>query len=98
MVNTIPELDTTIVNGIQSFAPDNACFDWCLNQQVVHSNNLELETVLLVFGAYIMIVLYSMDDVDFCVKYRNAFIYIAKLMLIAFFVIYILVIRLRIYY
>ncbi len=98
MVNRIPELNITIKNNIQPFAPDNTCFDWCLNQQVVHSNNLELETVMLVVGAYIMIVLYSMDDIDFCVKYRNAFIYIAKLMLIAFFVIYILVIRLRIYY
>ncbi len=98
-ITKIPELNVPMLqNNIQPFAPDNACFDWCLTQQVVHSNNLELETVMLVFSAYIMIVLYSMDDVPFLFKYRNAFIYVAKLMLIAFFVIYILVIRLRIYY
>lgn len=81
----------------QAYIPDQACFNWCLEQQVVHSNNIELYAVGFVALAYTFIVLYGIET-DFFQKYRSGFIYFAKLMLIAFFVVYILVIRLRIYY
>ncbi len=80
------------------YSPDTGCFDWCLEQQVVHSNNLEISAVGLVLVAYVFILLYGMDNIEFLHKYQSAFIYMAKLMLIAFFVVYILIIRLRIYY
>lgn len=80
------------------YIPDDTCFDWCLQQQVVHSNNLEIYAVLLIFAAYIFILLATLEDVEFLKKYQTAFIYMAKLMIIVFFAVYILVIRLRIYY
>jgi len=82
----------------QNYQPSNACFDWCLEQTVVHSNNLELYAVFFVLASYIFIILHSMDNVAILKKFQPELIYMAKLMLIAFFVIYILVIRLRIYY
>ncbi len=86
------------VNPMQQFIPSDACFSWCLEQQVVHSNNLELYAVGLVLMSYIFILLYDMDSIEILQKYRSELIYMAKLMLIVFFVVYILVIRLRIYY
>lgn len=95
---THPELKLDIIDQYNQFIPDSSCFSWCLEQQVVHSNNLELSAVFLIFAAYIFIVLHSMDDVKLLKRFQPELIYMAKLMLIAFFVIYILVIRLRIYY
>lgn len=80
------------------FIPDQGCFNWCLEQQVVHSNNLELSTVALIGVAYTFILLASAEDSEFLMKYKEEFIYMAKLMLIVFFAVYILVIRLRIWY
>ena len=98
--NFTPELYLDIINNPQQqpFIPDNAAFNWCLEQQVVHSNNIELYAIAFVLAAYIFILLYGMEDVEILKKYQPEFIYMAKLMLIAFFVIYIIVIRLSIYY
>ena len=92
---TIPTID---INLQQPYIPTEDAFSWCVEQQVVHSNNIELYAVMFVVAAYVFIVAYGMDDIEFFNKYKNGFIYMAKLLLIAFFVIYILVIRLRIYY
>ena len=94
MINTTITINQNI---IQPFVPNDYCFDWCLEQQVIHSNNIELYAVAFVLAAYIFILLYSMDEVEFLKKYQTEFIYMAKLMLIAFFVVDILIIRLRIY-
>ena len=29
------------------YVPETGCFNWCIEQQVVHSNNLELYAVML---------------------------------------------------
>lgn len=80
------------------YAPTDACFDWCIEQQVVHANNLELYAVAIVGVAYVFILLYEMDSINFFKRYQPELIYMAKLMLIIFFIIYILVIRLRVWY
>ena len=90
----------TLNEGVitKQYIPSDQCFDWCIEQQVVHSNNLELWSVMFVFAAYIFILLHSLDDIEFIQKYQKEFMYMAKLMLIAFFVSYILIIRLRVIY
>ena len=75
------------------------CYSWCLEQQVVHSNNIELGSIFFVLLAFIMLILYFWSfEIKTLEKYRNAFIYMARLFLIVFFAIYILVIRMRIIY
>lgn len=100
---TIPDINLTekLINSSQfqqAYSPTQQAFNWCLEQQVVHSNNLELYAVGIVGLAYVFILLYDLDEIEFLNKYKSGFIYMAKLMLIVFFAIYILVIRLRIYY
>lgn len=83
----------------QQFIPSDACFNWCLEQQVVHSNNLELWIMFFPFAAFIMLIGYFWSyELDSFKKYSTAFIYMARLFLILFFAAYILIIRLRIYY
>lgn len=83
----------------ENFYPTEACFDWCIEQQVVHSNNLELWVMFFPAIAFLMITLYFWSfELDKLEKYRSAFIYMARLFLIMFFAAYILIIRLRIYY
>ena len=83
----------------QNYYPDTDAFQWCLIQQVTHSNNLELNFMLLPLGAFFMIIGYFWTlEFETTKKYSKAFIYMARLFLIIFFIVYILVIRLRIYY
>lgn len=78
------------------YAPDDNCFNWCLEQQVVHSNNMEIYGVMFPAAAYIFILLYlTVDKYPKLEKYKSMFIYWAKLSLIMFFAFYILIIRLR---
>ena len=82
---------------IQPFIPSNQCFDWCVVQQVTHSNNLELYAVMFIVFSYIMIIGYfSANEWEALKPFRNGMLYLAKLSLIIFFAIYILVFRLRI--
>lgn len=76
------------------YTPNAPCFDWCAVQHIIHSNNLELGSIILVVLAYICIVLYGIaDEIKFIKSFKETFIYWAKLLLILFFGYYILVIR-----
>ena len=92
MINlTLDDLQSTM-----PYVPDKPCFDWCLMQQVVHSNNMELYAVMFVVFAYFSILAYYFaGEVEVLKPYKEMFIYWAKLLLILFFAFYILVIRLR---
>lgn len=84
------------LEGIRTmpYAPDVPCFDWCVVQHTIHSNNLELGSIILVVLAYICIVLYGIaDEIKIIKPFKDTFIYWAKLLLILFFGYYILVIR-----
>jgi len=79
------------------YQPDQQCFDWCITQQVTHSNNIELNVVMIVLFAYISLLVYDgIKDSDRFDKYKDVFIYIAKGLMIIFFAVYILMIRLGI--
>ena len=83
----------------QDFVPSDACFNWCVEQQVVHSNNLELKLMFFPLIAFIFILLYfEGNNFEVLAKYQNFFIYMAKLFLIIFFAVYFLVVRLRLVY
>ncbi len=83
----------------QDFIPSDACFNWCVEQQVVHSNNLELKLLFFPFMAFVFLLLYfEGENFEFLAKYQSFFIYMAKLFLIIFFAVYFLVIRLRLVY
>ncbi len=43
---------------MQVFSPDQACYDWCVVQQVTHSNNLELYAMMLPLFAFFMLMGY----------------------------------------
>lgn len=95
------------ITPILKFDPENimtdfnteTCFDWCLEQQIVHSNNIEVWSMFFPFLAFIMLILYFWSfEVKTLEKYRNGFIYMARLFLIVFFAIYILIIRMRVIY
>lgn len=79
------------------YLPDNQCFDWCVAQQVVHSNNMEVYAIRILIVVYFLLVLYFIaGEVKFLQRFnRDTFIYWAKLLMIIFFGFYILVIRMR---
>lgn len=84
---------------IQDYIPDTDAFNWCVEQQVTHSNNLELQFMLLPLAAFFMLIGYFWSlEYESTEKYAKGFVYMARLFLIVFFFVYILVIRLRIYY
>ncbi len=95
MMNLTINTDTQLI----TYHADEACFEWCLNQQVVHANNLELWIMFFPFLSFIFIMLYLWSyELTSLQKYRKGLIYMARLFLIVFFAAYILIIRLRIIY
>ena len=75
------------------------CYSWCVVQQVVHSNNIEVWSMFMPFLSFVMHILYFWSfEVEGLKKYRSGFIYMSRLFLITFFAIYILVIRMRVIY
>lgn len=72
------------------------CFDWCVIQQVAHSNNMELSGLIFIIVAYLLIVFYEIsEEITFLKAHREVFIYWAKLLLLMFFGFYFLIIRMR---
>jgi len=65
------------------------CFDWCLEQNVVHNFNVDMASVGIVGVSYIFHVLYFLgEEYDFFKRYRTMFIYSSRLTLLIFFVYY----------
>lgn len=76
-----------------------SCYDWCLEQTVVHSNNLELQMMLFPAVSFVFLLLYfEADNFEILKDYQNFFIYMAKLFLIIFFAVYLLIVRMRLIY
>lgn len=79
------------------FTPDKNCFDWCIVQHVIHSNNMEINAIIIIIFTYFMIVLHNIsNEINILRPYKETFLYWAKLSLIIFFGFYILIIRMRI--
>lgn len=77
----------------------DTCYSWCLEQQVVHANNIELWSMFFPLLAFVMLILYFWSfKIELLKKYRKGFIYMARLFLIIFFATYILIIRMRVIY
>lgn len=93
------KMNLTISQNISDklgFIPDQDCFNWCAVQQVTHSNNMEIYAVMILVFTYLMIVLYQLsDDFEKLRPFRENFLNLAKLSLVAFFGFYFLIIRLR---
>lgn len=86
---------TEVLNNLNK----DTCFDWCLEQQVVHANNIELWTMFFPLLSFVMLILYFWSfEIKLLEKYRKGFIYMARLFLIIFFATYILIIRMRVIY
>ena len=86
------------VNNTMPYAPDQSCFDWCIVQHVVHSNNMELNAVMIVVFAFIsLIIYYVFGSFDKTKAYKDQFIYYAKLLLTLFLGYYILSIRMGLF-
>lgn len=84
------------LNSVMQYAPNEECFDWCIVQQVRHSNNMELYGILFVVMAYFCILAYYfLGEFEQLRPFRENFIYYAKLLLLLFFGFYILIIRMR---
>lgn len=65
------------------------CFDWCLDQQVVHNFNVDMASVGLITISYILHSLYFLgEEYEFFKRYRNMFMYASRLILLIFFVYY----------
>jgi len=85
-----------VIEIYQPYAPDSQCFNWCVVQQVAHSNNMELSGIIFIVFAYIFIVFYeTANEIPLIKPYRENFIYYAKLLLMVFFGYYFLILRMR---
>jgi len=63
---------------LQSYRPDQQCFDWCAIQHISHSNNLELKIIMFPLFAYIFLILYfSSKEIKLLQPYQDTFLYIA---------------------
>lgn len=99
--------ETNITEMFKEFLPDDilndvnseTCYFWCLQQQVVHSNNLELQMLLFPLASFIFMLLYfEAENFKVLEDYKNFFIYMAKVFLIVFFAAYLLIVRMRLIY
>ncbi len=76
------------------FQPTQQCADWCITEQVIHSNNLEVGAVAFVAFSYVMHLLYfSANEYEKLKRFQTFFLYLSKMSLIIFFAVYILVFR-----
>lgn len=93
---TIQNYSQLILNTAQA---GDTCFDWCVQQQIVHSNNLELKIMLFPAIAFLFLLLYfEGENFEVLERNREFFVYMAKMFLIIFFATYLLIVRMRIIY
>lgn len=87
-------LTIAISNEIKNYSPDQACFNWCAEQHVVHSVNTGVYSLIFIALTYIMIIMYSVAQESEALKdYQETFIYFAKLFILMFFGYYFIVVK-----
>lgn len=71
------------------YEPRPPCVDWCITQKVVGYHNLEINALMIVSLALILIIIYEWaNEYEATKKYAHYFPYFAKLLLYFFFYIY----------
>lgn len=93
---------TSIPDQINSTLPYQAtqkCANWCVEQQLVFYNNLEISAI-----SFVLLALFMLYIAEFCnehERFKNhspTFIYMAKVSMYIFFFVFFIVIKLRMYY
>lgn len=96
MVNLTVNL--TAPKLFEQYAPDQACFDWCIEQHIVHSNNLEAWGVILAAIAYLFLLLAGWAfEIERLKKYQHLFLYMAKVWMLLFFLVYFVFFRWQVF-
>lgn len=90
MTNNLENIDLTIASDLlpkeQITQP---CFDWCVEQHVVHTYNVDMTSIAIIGFSFIMHSMYFLgEEYEFFRKNRNMFIYISRLTIVIFFVYY----------
>lgn len=92
-------ITNTIINNTVGFIPQEDCAEWCISQSITGFNNIEVGAVMFVAGA--LILLYVAEYFYHNEKLREnipTIINLAEILLYIFFFVYVIVIRLRMYY
>jgi len=97
------ELETIDLNfdvvGATVYQPDQQCYEWSLEQSITSYLNIETYTVMFVGVALLFLFAH-----EFCVmhpklsKHAPYMVYSAKIMIYIFFFLYLVVIKMRLYY
>lgn len=92
-------MNLNITKEFNPFIPTQECADWCIKNQIVNYNNMEVTTIMFVVCALFMIYAYEFFETSQKLKEHSGyFIYLAKILIYIFFFMYFIVLKLRIYY